>query len=251
MTPARFPFQSHSSIELATGRCQSVFSHHEEVDLVTSSHPDPLTSHVDGIISRFDSLSAARDSAVGVSRQVIRCSANAIRALHRGDDAAPLLTDAGTRLESMLSALAPYPALRAAGYAQDAMKEYAEAAITSAILASTEIPGPDALRIDDAAWLNGLAESASELRRDVLDALRANEIQHAESLLGAMDAIYAVLVTVDFPDAITGGLRRTTDQLRAVLERTRGDVTMSARQSSFETTMRNLESQLKERSEMT
>jgi translin len=45
--------------------------------------------------------------------------------------------------------------------------------------------------------------------------------------------VYGVLVTMDFPDAITGGLRRSTDALRAVLERTRGDLTNSLQQEKL------------------
>ena len=98
------------------------------------------------------------------------------------------------------------------------MKEVAEAAITYAIVADRPLPTPGDLGIEDAAFLNAMAEAASELRRQVLDRLRASDQERAEYLLDVMDDIYAALVTVDFPDAITGGLRRTTDALRAVLE---------------------------------
>ena len=127
------------------------------------------------------------------------------------------------------------------------MKEATEAAITLAIVADRALPEPRELGVEDAAYLNAMAEAASELRRQVLDRLRQNDLPRAEYLLGVMDDIYAALVTVDFPDAITGGLRRTTDSLRAVLERTRGDVTMAATQGRVEQALRealgkNLES---------
>jgi translin len=188
------------------------------------------------IIARFDALGAARDAAVSQGRQVIRLAANAVRAMHRGgfDEAADLLVQARALLATIREATAPFPNVYWAGYVQDAMKEYAEAAITAAILQDLPLPGPNDLAVEDAAYLNGLAEAASELRRDTLDALRANRIERALSLMDAMDSIYSVLVTVDFPDAITGGLRRTTDQLRAVLERTRGDVTVAVRQHRLE-----------------
>ncbi len=114
------------------------------------------------------------------------------------------------------------------------MKEYAEATITLALLRGEPLPDPSSLAVEDGAYLNGLAEAASELRRETLDALRGNNIDRAVWLLDAMDAVYSVLVTVDFPDAMTGGLRRTTDQLRAVLERTRGDVAVAVRQDRLE-----------------
>jgi translin len=195
-----------------------------------------LSSAVDAIITRFDAVNAVRDHAVGTGRQIVRCSANAVRALHREDhdEAHALLATAAELLAGVRASTAAFPTIASAGYVQDAAKEYAEAAITASLLQNRPIPGPAALTVDDAAWLNGLAEAGSELRRDVLDRLRADRPEDAERLLAQMDAIYAVLVTVDFPDAITGGLRRTTDQFRAVLERTRGDVTLSIRQQRLE-----------------
>jgi len=134
----------------------------------------------------------------------------------------------------LIDHLAPYPSIYWAGYVQDAMKEFAEASLTLAIVAGRSLPGPGDLGIEDAPYLNALAESASELRREVLDRLRADELERAERLLAAMDEIYDVLITVDFPDAITGGLRRTTDQLRGVLERTRGDLTITLTQKRLQ-----------------
>lgn len=207
-----------------------------------NSHPlDNLTYAVADVIRRFEAMSTARDIAVTDGRHVIRMAANAVRALHRGEDAAELLSGARKMMASIVEKTLPYPNLYWAGYVQDAMKEYAEAEITSALLHGENIPRADDLRVEDAAWLNGLAEAASELRRDVLDALRRDDTVRAESLLEEMDAVYSVLVTVDFPDAVTGGLRRTTDQFRGVLERTRGDVTISVRQSRLEHALRSFE----------
>jgi translin len=126
------------------------------------------------------------------------------------------------------------------------MKEYAEAAITYAILRGKPIPSPAELDVEDAAYLNALAEAASELRRDVLDSLRNDDLSRAVSLLESMDEIYSQLLSIDFPDAITGGLRRTTDQLRAVLERTRGDLTITINQRRLETAIRTMEQRLDE-----
>lgn len=205
----------------------------------TSNAPDPdapLAQAVDAIIARFEAVNTVRDHAVGTGRQIVRLAANSVRALHREDhdDARALLAQAAALLAEVQATTADHPSIALAGYVQDAAKEYAEAAITAALLEDAPIPGPDALSVADAAWLNGLAEAGSELRRDVLDRLRADRTDDAERLLARMDAIYAVLVSVDFPDAITGGLRRTTDQFRAVLERTRGDVTLSIRQQRLE-----------------
>lgn len=208
-----------------------------------TTSPD-LNDLVADTISRMSQLAAARDTAVNTSRQIVRSSANAIRALHRGEDASELLAEARALLDQVVNETSPYPTVYWAGYTQDAMKEYAEAAITSALLNDGEIPSAEAIGVEDTAWLNGLAEAGSELRRDTLDALRADDTDRAERLLSTMDQIYGVLVTIDFPDSITGGLRRTTDQFRGVLERTRGDVTMSVRQTRLERALREAEGRL-------
>lgn len=200
-----------------------------------------LNNHLADIISRMNHLSAARDAAINSSRAIVRTSANAIRALHRGDNADRLLEEARSLLDKVAEEVSAYPSVYWAGYTQDAMKEYAEAVITKALLSSSDIPTPEQIGVEDTAWLNGLAEAASELRRDTLDALRQDDIDRAEELLSIMDMIYGQLVTVDFPEAITGGLRRTTDQFRGVLERTRGDVTLSVRQTRLERALRNAE----------
>jgi translin len=206
---------------------------------------DPTTL-VAGIIDEFEQVNAAREKAISQGRHVIRASANAIRAAHRGefDDARLGADEASTMLQEIVAHVTDHPSLAGAGYVQDAMKEVAEAHISIALLSAGELPSAEDLGVSSSAWLNGLAEAASELRRDALDALRRNDVPRAEALLGQMDAIYSALVTVDFPDAITGGIRRTTDQLRAVLERTRGDVTFALRQDRLERMLKRTESRL-------
>ncbi len=193
------------------------------------------------VVRRFERVASARDGAVGEGRQLVRLAANSVRATHRGDLALAeeLLAEARGRLAALANGLRNHPNVYWAGYVQDAMKEVAEAAITLAVVAGRPLPGPEQLGVEDAAWLNALAEAASELRRQVLDRMRAGDLPRAEQLLETMDDIYAALVTVDFPDAITGGLRRTTDQLRAVLERTRGDVTIAVTQGRVEKALRD------------
>jgi translin len=211
---------------------------------MNSSHEQDLQLVSSQIISRFESLSTARDLAIAGGRRVIRLAANAVRAMHRDelDEATDLLQQARHELDGIRVATESWPSVYWAGYVQDAMKEYAEAAITDAVLRGQPIPQPEALAVEDAAYLNGMAEAASELRRDTLDALRSNDVQRATALLQAMDSIYGILVTIDYPDAVTGGLRRTTDQLRAVLERTRGDVTLAVRQDRLQRALSSIES---------
>jgi translin len=169
----------------------------------------------------------AREATLVASRRAIRSCASAIRAVHRRDfrEARELVAVAAAYLAEMDNAVDQHPDVRAAGYVHDAKKEFVEANLTLAFVAGNAMPNAAELGVDVQAYLNGMAEAASELRRQVLDCLRADEVDDAERLLGVMDEVYALLITVDYPDALTGGLRRSTDALRAVLERTRGDVT--------------------------
>ncbi len=169
----------------------------------------------------------AREAMIGASRRAIQSSAASIRATHRAefDTARRLAEEASGHLAGADEAIDGHPALIRHGPLHDAKKELAEAWLTLALVRGEELPSPERIGVEVSAYLNGLAEAASELRREVLDCLRAGDLERAEALMGAMDDVYAVLVTVDYPDAVTGGLRRTTDALRAVLERTRGDLT--------------------------
>ena len=198
------------------------------------------------IIERLTRISQVRDRALGDCRQVVRWSANSVRASHRGDfdEAERELDEARNLAQAVFAYTHEVPSVYWAGYVQDAMKEFAEAAITNSIIRNHEIPTPGVLGVEDAAYLNALAEAASELRRDTLDLLRGDELDRATDMLGMMDEIYAVLVSIDFPDAITGGLRRTTDSLRAVLERTRGDLTVTINQRRLERAVRSMQTYL-------
>ena len=178
---------------------------------------------------RFDEKMRAREAALAASRRAIRTSANAIRAIHRGeaDEAARLMEEARRSLEEGVSAVTDHPDVRHAGFLHDAQKEYAEARLTDAVVTGRDLPGPDDLRVTVAAYLNGMAESIGECRRAVLDRLRRGEFDRAERMLGWMDDLYYVLVTMDYPDAITGNLRRSTDVARSLVEKTRGDLSVS------------------------
>ena len=145
--------------------------------------------------------------------------------------------EADSSLRRAQQALAPYPRLAAAGFLHDAEKELAEARLTTALVGGQPVPGPDELGVGVAAWLNGLAEAASELRRHLLDRLREGSTERAEELLDVMVDVYDTLVTIEYPDAITGGLRRATDALRAVVERSRADVTTTVLQVALARTI--------------
>jgi translin len=202
----------------------------------------------DRILSYLEGKNAARDSALQQSRTLIRHCATAIRAAHRDerDLAKQHLADARQIAKALRQELDPYPDLYHAGYTQDALKEYAEASIVYALLADEDLPDPDELGVEYAAYLGGLSDAVGELRRRALDVLRHDEFAEAERLLGAMDDIYGLLVTVDFPDAITGKLRRLTDIVRGLVERTRGDLTTSLQQGELKAALQSLEKRLDE-----
>jgi translin len=172
----------------------------------------------------------AREAALAASRRSIRASANAIRAIHRGDvDEAHRLMDVSRAAleDGRAASRTSQPDIYFAGFLQDAQKEYAEARVTEAVLDGSEPPSPDDLGVEISPYLNGMSEAIGEGRRAILDLLRRGDVAAGERILAAMDDIYALLVTVDYPDAITGNLRRSTDVARGILERTRGDLTMS------------------------
>jgi len=194
----------------------------------------------------FDARTSARESALAHARQITRNCANAIRAIHRDEleEAQNNLADAQRLVNSMQSNLIEYPDLYYTGYAQDSLKEYAEAHIFLALSKNLHLPSPEDLGIEFAPYLQGLAEAVGELRRRCLDIIRHGHSTEAERLLSNMEDIYAILITMDYPDAVTGGLRRLTDIVRSITERTRGDLTISLRQELLEESLRRLEAQL-------
>lgn len=177
--------------------------------------------------SELDAKFSARETGIVNSRKIIRASANAIRAIHRGDreEAEELMGEAARLLGEASRALQDHPDIFYAGFLSDAAKEYAEARLTAALAADQPLPGPDELGVEVAPYLNGLGEAVGELRRRMLDLLRAGDLEAAEGILEAMDDIYDLLAGLDYPDAMTGGLRRTTDLVRSLSERSRADLT--------------------------
>jgi translin len=192
-----------------------------------------LHGDVSQLAASLSAVHRAREIGLTSCRLVIRSSGSSIRAVHRldPDGANALATEAETALREAQQALAPFPAIAFAGFLGDAEKEYSEARLTAALVSGAPLPTADDLAVAPTSWMKGLAEAASELRRHLLDRLRQGELDRGEELLEVMDDVYDALITVDFPDAVTGGLRRSLDALRAVLERTRGDVTTTVLQS--------------------
>jgi len=204
---------------------------------------DNLNAIGDRVRARMEAKNAIRDVALVQSRELIRFCANAIRAVHRGefDEANKLLGQARAAAKAMVGGTASMPDLFYAGYTQDALKELAEAHATYAMVRDLPLPDPEELGVEDAAYLNGLGEAVGELRRYALDLVRRDDVDRAERILDAMNDIHSLLVTMDFPDAITRGLKRTSDVTRGILEKTRGDLTMSLRQERLQKALRDFE----------
>jgi translin len=181
------------------------------------------------IQSRLDAKNAAREQALPAARRSIRASANAIRAIHRleFDAAKSLIADSRTALDEGLAAVEGQADIRHAGYLQDAQKEYAEARITEAVIRDEPIPEPAECAVDDAPYLGGMSDAIGEGRRHVLDLLRAGDVVRGEQVLDRMEDLFAVLVEIDYPDAITLNLRRATDTSRQLIEKTRGDLSIA------------------------
>ena len=185
----------------------------------------------------FSTKDAARENILRLCREITRYSANAIRTVHRQENAKAeqLLGSAHVLLEELNhNILNKHNDLRHAGFVHDAQKEFAEGSIALAIVTGKSLPDPETLGVSYPAYLNGLGEAVGELRRYLLDSLRRNDLSRCEELLAIMDEIYATLVTMDFPEAITYGLRRTSDAVRGILEKTRGDLTLALRQKELE-----------------
>ena len=204
---------------------------------------DNLESIAEQIRLSLSAKDAAREKVLPLCREAIRHCSQAIRAVHRQefDQAKGLLQSARNRLDEAKQTIATCHELSNTGFFRDAQKELAEGSITLALVTGKQPPDPGELGIDPAAYLNGLGEAVGELRRYLLDSIRKGDLSRGGELLSAMDDIYNILVTMDFPDAITGGLRRTTDMVRGVLERTRSDLTLVMRQKELEDRLREFE----------
>jgi len=210
---------------------------------------DQLTAIVERARAELTAKNGVRDATLQRSRELIRYCAHSIRATHRGeyDRASELLATARGVAAEMVTDLKAYPDLYYTGYTLDALKELAEAHVTFAWITGQPLPEPEELGVPYAAYLNGVGEAIAELRRHVLDLIRRGEVARGEPFLQLMDEAYSLLMTVDFPEAITGNLRRTSDMVRGVVERTRGDLTVAVRQERLQEALRAFEERIVKR----
>lgn len=202
--------------------------------------PERISALVDAEQRSLEEIHTSRELGLASCRKVIQLAGRSIRAVHRLErsKAESLAGEAETALRSAQGDLGRHEAMARATFLHDAEKEYAEARLTYQLTGGSELASASELGVGGPAWLNGLAEAASELRRHLLDRLRSGELEAAESLFGSMDAVYDALSCVDLPEAVTGGLRRRIDALRAVLERSRADLTTTLTQARLEVALR-------------
>lgn len=189
--------------------------------------PLDLASIESAVRAELDAKYAARELTLKLSRPIIRASANAIRALHRGEVAVAreILSDVRSLIAEAETGLEGHPDIRHAGFFWDATKEFAEAELTAALLAGERLPLPGELGIEAVPYLKGLGEAVGEQRRRLLDQLRKGELEAAERTFADMETVHDLLTAIDYPDGMTHGLRRTTDVARSLIERSRADLT--------------------------
>ena len=197
-------------------------------------------------ISRyFESKDEARERALKLNRVVIRKCGAAIRSIHREEfeKAEVLMNEAGSFLEEIRALLSDHTDVRYAGFVTNAEQEYAEARMVYSIITQNKTPAPDEIGVEMVGYLGGLGDTTGELRRHILDLIRKGRPEDGEPYLEAMEEIYHLLMLFDYPDAITGGLRRKSDMARSLLERTRGDLTNAIGQRKLEVQLAQLEAQ--------
>ena len=201
---------------------------------------DQLTDKVHQV---FEARHQVRENALSLTRQLTRNAAHAIRAIHRGEreQAEEIMSKARAIVDELNHSAEAEPEIYFSGYTQDAIKEYVEARLTINMISKEDLPQPDELKVPYATYMKGLAETIGELRRRCLDILRQGYSDEAERMLDLMDEIYSLLVTIDYPDAITHGLRRQTDLVRGIIERTRADLTLSLREERLQKALKEFE----------
>ena len=194
---------------------------------VTETVGPDLSDLEEAVRSDLDAKFAARELALKNCRSIIQGSSKAIRALHRGkaDVAAQLMGDVRALIAEAEEPLSSHQDIYHAGFFYDAVKEYAEAETTAALLAGAPLPLPQDLGVHSVPYLKGLGEAVGEMRRRLLDQLRSGRLADAEATFVGMETVHDLLTSLDYPDGMTHGLRRTTDIARSLIERSRADLT--------------------------
>lgn len=179
-----------------------------------------LEKEVERLKQHFDEIEHERELAYSTMRELRRISTRLVRDMQRDMD----LDIAGTFAECKQLADKLSAAPHQFGFIEEALIEYAEAAITHALLNNLPEPTMEALGCTERSYVLGLADAISELRRRVLTLMRKDDLDGATRLFDLMDRLFLLLMVFDHTEAVLP-VRRKQDALRAVVERTRADLT--------------------------
>ncbi|MCK5414402.1 MAG: haloacid dehalogenase [Thermoplasmata archaeon] len=174
----------------------------------------------------LDEKDRVREDMLRRSREILKLSARTIAAMHRGafvDGDVLRINDMAKELKKDLQ---DHKDIWHSGALENALQEAAEAAIVHSMLKGERLPHPDDLSVTIPAYLLGLCDSVGELRRFTLTALKDGRNEDAERNLVSMDRIYETVSQYHYPKAIVP-VKVKQDQIRGIIERTRGDVAMA------------------------
>ena len=175
----------------------------------------------------LDEKDQVRELALKSARAITRSAGGILRGLHKGQDGKSEYSELRKEVSKLSKLLSGHPELAHAGYVENALQEYAEAGIVQSILENGDVPSPQDLGVGDVPYLLGLGDSVGELRRLCLNELKSGKVAKANAFLEMMEDIYSALMRFDYPDAIVP-LRHKQDVARSLLEKTRGEVAVTA-----------------------
>ncbi len=206
-----------------------------------------IDEYADAAREQIEQIHLHREAAYTTSRKVVQSASATIKQVHRGewDEAEVALAQTRELYDQMMAAVEASPEVGLGGFVADAGREYVEAALVTALIRDGELPGPEDIGVESTQWLNGIGDTVGELRRHVLDLIRGSRVDEAEIFLAAMDEMYQTIMSFDYPNSVTNGLRGRSDAARVLVDRTRGDLTNALRQARLEQRMVELAEKLK------
>ena len=184
-------------------------------------------ANLENLSSIFDKLNDIREQSLTTSREIVRECSKSIRNIHRNDEvsAKEHIENARKKLENLKSITSDVSEISYAGYVLDAEREFVEAVMFYTFEVSGYIEPFNNFNVHPSSYIQGIGDTIGEWRRKALDHLRNLDIKKAETYLAIMEEGMGTLNELDYPDALTGGLRRYADNARSIIERTRSDIT--------------------------
>jgi translin len=190
----------------------------------------------------LDKLDQDREIILKLSRKVIRDCSIAIKSIHRKefDQYRERLLNVKETHKELLELVNRNPGVFLK-HLKTPEQEYAEAVAFYSITSKEPLPLPSDLDIKPLNYALGLADVIGELRRYTLDNIRNSIVEDLNYVLESMDDIYTQLFSIDYPSGLTQDLRKKTDQARSIIEKTRGDVSISLQMSDLKRCMEERE----------